>query len=539
MTPGDSEKVWLAALLHDIGKFEQRAKWGSYTPHQEYGAQWCECDYFRHAFGSDIAQGVHQHHNRRLERSNEARLRLVQIVQLADKLAAGERAKAVREQEDPQRSGLISIFSRIPLHWNDQNEAGDYPPEQRYPVQSLTWSSDLFLPQPNPPQHDYPTLWEEFNKEWQRFTANRTYTSADFRTLVALLEKYTSFIPSATPWEEQDERTVPDVSLYDHLRVTAALAACLDRQLLPQTLEQVWREPVSYSEPLLTLVKGDLSGIQDFIYLTGRGGAARGLKGRSFFLQLLTEAIAQFILRKLNLPIVCQLLASGGHFYLLIPYNALESLSQLHAEIGRKLFKAFQGDLRVLIANVPLTASDFLGAIPGKWAELGQKLKECRQRLWAELPDNEFQQLFEPVQRATDAESLCQVCYGVWDQLQGGKIDDGIRKCRRCYRFEELGMDIRSPQALLIEQVEPTEPPSNADWEQTLHAFGWKVHLQDKSVQAEQGVIRIVFDPNFLPVHLRSGWSYEFRPLAAATPAPIEHRLPDYEEIANTATGAK
>lgn len=129
MTPGDSEKVWLAALLHDIGKFEQRAKWGSYTPHHEYGAQWCECDYFRYAFGSDIAQGVHQHHNRRLERSNEARLRLVQIVQLADKLAAGERAKAVREQEDPQRSGLISIFSRIPLHWNDQNEAGDYPPE--------------------------------------------------------------------------------------------------------------------------------------------------------------------------------------------------------------------------------------------------------------------------------------------------------------------------------------------------------------------------------------------------------------------------
>jgi len=98
----------------------------------------------------------------------------------------------------------------------------------RLPQQSLAPAGD------NP----YKPLWEAFQQEWAAFTNNRTYTEADFRTILALLEKYTSFIPSATPWEREDERTVPDVSLYDHLRVTAAIAACLDKQLLPHALEQ-------------------------------------------------------------------------------------------------------------------------------------------------------------------------------------------------------------------------------------------------------------------------------------------------------------
>jgi CRISPR-associated protein Csm1 len=223
-------------------------------------------------------------------------------------------------------------------------------------VQALNWESELLLPQENPPAADdnpYKRLWDEFQSEWQAFTVNRTYAEADFRTILALLEKYTSFIPSATPWEEADERTVPDVSLYDHLRVTAAIAACLDKQLLPDALEQAWQQPKAYTEPILLLVKGDLSGIQDFLYLTGRGGVASGLKGRSAFLQLLTEAIADFVLRQLELPPVCLLLASGGHFYLLAPYNQAATLEGLRTTISQKLLRAFQGDLRMLLEWVP------------------------------------------------------------------------------------------------------------------------------------------------------------------------------------------
>jgi CRISPR-associated protein Csm1 len=535
--------VGLAALLHDIGKFQQRAEWGSYVSHQELGARWCEQPYFQQVFGSDLAEAVRHHHNRNFPRTNEQRTRLYQLVQLADHLAAGERETETRPQEEPPQSRLVSIFARIPLGW----QAGDhsqYPLEQRYAAKPLDWESESLLPQQSlAPAGDnpYKPLWEAFQQEWAAFTNNRTYTEADFRTILALLEKYTSFIPSATPWEREDERTVPDVSLYDHLRVTAAIAACLDKQLLPHALEQAWQQPEAYTEPILSLVKGDLSGIQDFLYLMGRGGVASGLKGRSAFLQLLTEAIADFVLRQLELPPVCLLLASGGHFYLLAPYNQAGDLQRLSAIISRKLLQAFQGDLRVLLEWVPLTTADLLNSsdISAKWGGLTARIGQRKQKLWAELPDSDLQQLFTPTQRATDAQSLCQVCYGAY---VGGRVDDGIRKCGRCLSFEDLGKQMRRPAALVIQQVDPTDPPQNAKWEEALQAFGWRVHIVEQSQPVPDvpaPALQVSFTPNgFIPARRREGWSYVFRPLATATPAPIEDRLPDFEEIAENSTGA-
>ncbi|MCX7926134.1 MAG: type III-A CRISPR-associated protein Cas10/Csm1, partial [Fimbriimonadales bacterium] len=544
------ECLWLAALLHDIGKFRQRAQWGtSYVSHQEHGAQWCEAQSYFAEFGSDLAELVRQHHNRHFQRDNETLLRRHRILQLADYLAAGERAQEARSQTAPPDTPLVSVFSRVPLGWKAGDAAVLPQPEQGYAPAELDWQSEQLIPTPEPKasQEAYARLWNAFEHEWQQFTQSRAkYEPADFRTLVALLEKYTSFIPSATPWEAGEERTAPDVSLYDHLRVTAAIAACLDRQLLPDELEQAWRTPEAYPSPLLALVKGDLSGIQAFLYLTGRGGAARGLKGRSFFLQLLTEAIAHFLLTRLELPIVCQLLASGGHFYLLVPYNALDELRHLHTEISRKLFLAFRGDLRVLIGAVPLSANDFLGGnFARKWGELAQILSQRKRQVGAELPDELFEQLFAPVQHATDAESLCQVCYGLWDTARGGKVDDGVRKCRRCISFEELGRQMRLPKALEIHFVTPDEPSHRGDWDwrETLQAFGYKVRVvsqrETPPLEGEKGV-HIAFTNAFLPHRPKTGWSFEFRPLASATPpeSPTTGALPSYEEIAENATGA-
>jgi len=541
------ECLWLASLLHDIGKFRQRAQWGSRVSHQEHGAQWCEAsaDYF-HSFGSDLPELIRQHHTRDFQRENEEFMRRLHILQLADFLAAGERMTQARPQNEPPSTPLVSIFSRIPLDWRDPASADSFPPEQGYPPRPLDWNAESLLPKPNciASADDYVQLWQQFEGEWRKFTHGRAYTSADFRTIVALLEKYTSFIPSATPWEAGEERTTPDVSLYDHLRITAAIAACLDRQLLPNELEQVWSQPDKYSEPILALVKGDLSGIQAFLYLIGRGGAARGLKGRSFFLQLLTEAIAQYILKRLRLPIVCQLLASGGHFYLLVPYNALEELYKLRTAISQKLFQAFQGDLRALVEATPLATTDFMaGNFAPKWGALARQLGERKRKVWAELPDADFALLFTPVQRATDAESLCQVCYGAWGQSSSDAIDDGIRKCARCIRFEELGRQMRKPYALVVRFVEPAEPPANATWQQTLRAFGWeaRIYQPNEPVQLEgEGGVQITFSSDFLPARLQVGWSYDLRPLASATPPESKATgyLPTYEEIAENATGA-
>jgi len=97
------------------------------------------------------------------------------------------------------------------------------------------------------------------------------------------------------------------------LPVTAAIAACLVAEgYSDDELRQLRSGCVEIRQkPRFLLLKGDISGMQDFIYTVTSKGAAKGLRGRSVYLQLLTEVIANWILRRLILPFV-NLLYQGG-----------------------------------------------------------------------------------------------------------------------------------------------------------------------------------------------------------------------------------
>ena len=72
-------------------------------------------------------------------------------------------------------------------------------------------------------------------------------------------------------------------------------------------------------KPVALLIGGDISGIQKFIYTIASKKAAKTLRGRSFYLQLLTEAVLRFVLGELELPYTNVIYAGGGHFFLLAP----------------------------------------------------------------------------------------------------------------------------------------------------------------------------------------------------------------------------
>ena len=72
------------------------------------------------------------------------------------------------------------------------------------------------------------------------------------------------------------------------------------------------------------LIKGDLSGIQMFIYNVNRaedvdGGAAKRLRGRSFYVSAACLAFSTELLANLDLPACCRLSWSGGKFLLMVP----------------------------------------------------------------------------------------------------------------------------------------------------------------------------------------------------------------------------
>src|SRR5690625_7944926 len=111
------------------------------------------------------------------------------------------------------------------------------------------------------------------------------------KTLLSLLRKYTWCIPSAT-------NTMPDISLYVHLKTTAAIAVCLhdSEQIeeygkLPETFDGLKEE----EKNRFALLVGDFSGIQKFIYQLTSKGAAKTLKGRSYYLNLMKYMVVNNI----------------------------------------------------------------------------------------------------------------------------------------------------------------------------------------------------------------------------------------------------
>ncbi len=73
------------------------------------------------------------------------------------------------------------------------------------------------------------------------------------------------------------------------------------------------------------IVKGDVSGIQDFIFNVKSNGAARELKGRSFFIKLLVEVAMKYLLDKFGIEGQeiknVKISTSGGNFIIKLPYK--------------------------------------------------------------------------------------------------------------------------------------------------------------------------------------------------------------------------
>jgi CRISPR-associated protein Csm1 len=114
MTSG-AKLVALGGLLHDIGKFRQRAFWSERRSHEDHGRRWTEEKVLpRLRFLTDQERGqlvevVEKHHE------SGAYARDVRVVRLADRLASGERVPRDREEGtgDPATELLLPVFTAL------------------------------------------------------------------------------------------------------------------------------------------------------------------------------------------------------------------------------------------------------------------------------------------------------------------------------------------------------------------------------------------------------------------------------------------
>lgn len=108
------------------------------------------------------------------------------------------------------------------------------------------------------------------------------------------------------------------------------------------------------------LLKGDLTGIQNYIYgniqpkqAGGLRDIAKKLRGRSLIVSLLTDFLAGVMLRELGLSSWHLLFAGGGHFNLLVPMKDKigQDLERVIREIDAQMRERFGDNLQLIIAE--------------------------------------------------------------------------------------------------------------------------------------------------------------------------------------------
>lgn len=425
------DEIYLAALLHDIGKFYQRADEDGLSASKLLSPEIkkLESDFCPTYKGKTshkhviwTAQFFHEFesHFRNLLRNEnpsiDALLKLAaghhlpdkksleqRIIQKADHYSSGadrsnidDAWKDAEEENDLKwdsfrRIKMRSIFEGITLKEKDKK---DWNTEYKYklPMKEMILDTTFFPSSSDETLPDYKKLWNGFTSEL-KFIQSGTFRTFS-ETLLALLRKYTVTIPSST-------QHLPDVSLYDHAKTTAAFASCLYTFISENNRTDI---PGSQEKPFL-LVGGDLSGIQKFIYGIIAKGAAKNLKGRSFYLQLLIDNIVQALLDEIGLYDSCIIYSSGGGFYMLAPNveRVKIAIKQFSRKIEKQLFDFHKTDLFLSIAfsefgeeEIFYNKSGNRPSVGDVWSDLSLKLSERKARRFEHIIETEYPIFFMP-----------------------------------------------------------------------------------------------------------------------------------------------
>lgn len=362
-------RVALAGFLHDIGKFAERAKLPidqkeidinqqMYCPQREkYGRKFYT---HKHAAYTGMAIDILEKHAPKLVGENlypfgswktrevvdslinaaaahhDPKTFLQWIIATADRVASGferEEFESYNSLEDfnHYQTRQFTLFENI----NQENKLSNY----RYALKPLSPASIFPIKAQDYEQKDdkvaqveYLTLWEAFKKGLQEIpTSHREQLPLWLDHFESCWQTFTHAIPSATAFG-----AIPDVSLYDHSKAVAALAVTLwryheERKDDTNLAKKGMETRADWNEQKLLLIQGDFFGIQNFIFSQGGDStkrAAKLLRGRSFYVSLITECAALKILEALALPSTSQIINAAGKFLIVAP-NTNETIEKL------------------------------------------------------------------------------------------------------------------------------------------------------------------------------------------------------------------
>lgn len=312
--------------------------------------------------------------------------------------------------EDTSLNPLPLLFDQVQLSQSQLNEF--QPAEKHYwPAIYIEGNNpQIHYPRTEKPsQEDIDALQRQIKQSLTREGLGHIETCNNLSLLTLILEKFGSYISFGKS----------DVAVVDMARTTGALAAALVN---------------NHQAPELSLIAGDLSGIQKFIYTISSEGALKSLRARSFYLELVTEEVVQQLLEKLGLPRINVIYAGGGNLYLLAPAtdDINENVEDVLHRVNEWLLNQFQGKVFLaLVCSTFPTEEVKTEKFADHWSQVNQPLAKQKSRKFASQIGLVLEQ--------KPSHAPCKVCHRddleKLEPLNGPGSVDACPTCRQMFRL--------------------------------------------------------------------------------------------------------
>lgn len=405
-------KTALGGMLHDVGKVLYRDADG--RNHSQSGY-----DFLKDEIGisdREILDQVRYHHWNQLKGAVLPANSLAYITYIADNIAAA----ADRRENDSDDTGfdktaaLESVFNIL----NGNHQTFTYQPGM------VGQEKGINYPSPNKAAFSpefYKSVRFQITDALKGIKNAESISVEYVNSLLSVLEATLSFVPSSTSRSE-----LVDISLYDHMKLTAAIGNCIlafleERQEEDYKTLLVMKNKEFYGEKAFLLLNLDISGIQAFIYHQyGTEDVLKNLRARSFYLEIIMENMIDELLSDCGLSRANLIYSGGGHAYMLLPNTAqVKKQLQEFLKTTNSWFMDKFGTELFLAAGYAEGSADDL----------------CNK------PEGSYQELFRKASKNVSA--MKNNRYSAKDIILLNKkpLQDGTRECKICHRSDLLGDD--------------------------------------------------------------------------------------------------
>ena len=355
----------IGSLLHDVGKIIYRS--GDGRNHSRSGT-----DFIKDNVGigdKDILECILFHHKKNLLNASINKDSNAYITYIADNMASATDRRG-NEKEDygfEMTMPLSSVFNIL----NENNQ--DYT----YSAKMLDLEKEINYPGEYNQKFEssfYLSVVNQIKNNLVEYENTREYVNS----LLEVLEGTCTFIPSST-----NKNELADISLYDHVKMTAAFSSCIYKYIKEYQVEDYKEllfdnEKDFFNRKAFLLYSVDLSGIQDFIYTITSKEALKMLRSRSFYLEIFMEHLIDELLEKLEMSRSNLIYSGGGHCYIILPNtNTCKNIIIEHENsINEWLKDKFDNALYMASGYSECSANELQNIPQGSYSQIYRSISE-------------------------------------------------------------------------------------------------------------------------------------------------------------------